>query len=220
MSPSPGPRLRRSGAIGARDPRRYHSGIMSDIGEITRLLRELADDPEASGASTLDRLMPLVYGELKHLARSNRRRSQRRFDPGTTSLVHEAYARMAKMDEITAEDRRQFFCVASKAMRSILVDNARWHRRQKRGSGKAPLPLDEERLVSAQRCEELLAIDEALTRLGSERPGLESVVECRCFGGLTVEETADALDISTATVKRRWSLARSWLYRELGPAPA
>lgn len=191
---------------------------MPDAGEITQLLRELDGESVASADPVLDRLIPLVYGELKLLARSNRRRRGGRFDPGTTSLVHEAYARLAQVDGIAATNRRQFFCVASKAMRSILIDNARWHERQKRGGGEAPLPLDEQRLVSAERSDQLVAIDEALTRLGVERPGLESVVECRCFGGLTVEETAEALDISTATVKRRWSLARSWLYRELGPA--
>jgi RNA polymerase sigma factor (TIGR02999 family) len=191
---------------------------MSEVGEITRLLRELGGGSTTSPGPVLDRLMSLVYRELKLLARSNRRRQGGRFDPGTTSLVHEAYARLAQVDEIAATNRRQFFCVASKAMRSILIDNARWHQRLKRGSGEAPLPLDEQHLVSAERSDELLAVDEALTRLGVERPGLESIVECRCFGGLTVEETAEALDISTATVKRRWSLARSWLYRELGPA--
>lgn len=191
---------------------------MSDAGEITRALREAGCRSMASADPVLDRLMPLVYGELKLLARSNRRRQGGRFDPGTTSLVHEAYARLAQIDGIAATNRRQFFCVASKAMRSILIDNARRHARQKRGGGEVALPLDEQRLVSADRADQLLAIDEALTRLGVERPGLESIVECRCFGGLTVEETAEALEISTATVKRRWSLARSWLYRELGPA--
>lgn len=194
---------------------------MHDVGEITRLLRELAGQPSDPTEPVLDRLMPLVYSELKLLARTNRRRSHGQFDPGTTSLVHEAYARLAGVHGLAVENRRQFFCVASKAMRSILIDNARWHCRQKRGGGVAPVALDEARLVSAERADDLLAVDEALTRLGAERPGLEVVVECRCFGGLTVEETAEALGVSTATVKRRWSLARAWLYRELGRgAPA
>jgi len=194
------------------------SEALSDAGEITRLLRELAEEgPEGQGA-VLDRLMPLVYGELKLLARSKRGRRRSPADPGTTSLVHEAYARLARGEEIRYENRRQFFCLASKAMRSILVDNARWHQRLKRGGRETPVPLNEEVLVSVERGEELLDLDEALTRLESERPGLGSVVECRCFGGLTVEETAEALDISPATVKRRWSLARAWLYRELRPA--
>ncbi|MEZ5332200.1 MAG: ECF-type sigma factor [Thermoanaerobaculia bacterium] len=189
-----------------------------DAGEITRLLRELAEEGRQGSASTLDRLMPLVYGELKLLARSKRGRRRSAVDPGTTSLVHEAYARLARADGIRFENRRQFFCIASKAMRSILVDNARWHQRLKRGGTDSPVPLDEETLVSAGRGEELLALDEALTRLESERPTLGSVVECRCFGGLTVEETAEALEISAATVKRRWTLARAWLHRELRPA--
>lgn len=190
----------------------------TDAGEITRLLRELAEEGSEGQGPALDRLMPLVYGELKLLARAKRGRRRSPADPGTTSLVHEAYARLARADGTRYENRRQFFCVASKAMRSILVDNARWHQRLKRGGSESPLPLDEEALVSAGRGEELLALDEALTRLESERPTLGSVVECRCFGGLTVEETAEALEISPATVKRRWSLARAWLHRELRPA--
>lgn len=193
---------------------------LSDAGEITRLLRRLAEEGPEGQSSVLDRLMPLVYGELKLLARSRRGRRRSPVDPGTTSLVHEAYARLARGEEIRYDNRRQFFCLASKAMRSILVDNARWHQRLKRGGREVPVPLHEDVLVSAERGEELLALDEALTRLEAERPGLGSVVECRCFGGLTVEETAEALEISPATVKRRWSLARAWLYRELRPALA
>jgi RNA polymerase sigma factor (TIGR02999 family) len=193
---------------------------MSEIGEITQLLSQLGD-AAASGeqqdrGEVLSRLMPLVYGELKVLARSNRYRWHGgESSPGTTSLVHEAYAKLARHSDADYENRRQFFCIASKAMRSILIDNARHYLRQKRGSGLKPLPLDEDRLVSAERSEELIALDEALDRLDEKEPGLARIVECRTFGGLTVDETADALAISPATVKRRWSLARAWLYREL-----
>jgi RNA polymerase sigma factor (TIGR02999 family) len=105
-------------------------------------------------------------------------------------------------------------------MRSILIDNARWHTRQKRGGGRTPIPLEESILVSAERAGELLELDDALDRLERREPRLARIVECRCFGGLTVDETAAALEVSPATVKRGWSLARAWLYRELRPASA
>ena len=188
---------------------------MPDIGEITRLLGQLAREQGPGQRDVLRKLMPLVYGELKALAHANRYRWQGSKAPGTTSLVHEAYMRLAAQTGASYENRRQFFCVASKAMRSILIDNARWHQRLKRGGGAEPAPLQEELLVSADRSDELLALDAALERLGEREPGLAQVVECRCFGGLTTEETAEALDVSPATVTRRWGLARTWLYREL-----
>ncbi len=186
---------------------------MSESGEITRLLHQLTDREAAE--QTLAELIPLVYSELKALAYNNRYRWQGDAKPGTTSLVHEAYAKLARQPGAGYQDRQHFFRVASKAMRSILIDNARWHRRQKRGDGLTPVPLDEDRLVSAERSEELLALDEALNRLEEEEPGLARVIECRTFGGLTVKETGEALELSPATVKRRWSLARAWLLREL-----
>lgn len=191
---------------------------MTEPGEITRLLRRLDGAPEDDRRTVLSELMPLVYGELKALARANRYRWNGVESPGTTSLVHEAYLRLAGQDQIDYSNRRRFFALASKAMRSILIDNARWHSRQKRGGGRRPAALEESMLVSAERSEELLALDEALIDLESREPRLARIVECRCFGGLTVEETADALDVSTATVKRGWSLARTWLYRALRSA--
>lgn len=188
---------------------------MSTPGEITRLLDQLAKEDDAGRNAVLQRLMPLVYGELKALARANRYRWQGPSVPGTTSLVHDAYVKLAAQTGASYAGRRQFFHVASRAMRSILVDNARWHQRQKRGGGHLPITLDEELLVSAQRSEELLALDEALGHLHDHNARLARIVECLCFGGLTTEETAEALDVSASTVKRGWSLARSWLYREL-----
>ena len=192
----------------------------SDAGEVTRLLGELSEGSPAQRSRVLEDLMPLVYGELKMLAHSNRYRWQAEPAPGTTSLVHEAYARLARHPGNRYDSRRQFYGVASKAMRSILVDNARHHLRQKRGGGLTPVPLDEERLVSRARAEELLALNDVLDRLADREPRLAHIVECRCFGGLTVQETAEALAVSAATVKRRWSLARAWLYRELSSTPA
>jgi RNA polymerase sigma factor (TIGR02999 family) len=191
---------------------------MSDIGEITRLLGRLDNRAGDGREAVLSELMPLVYGELKLLARANRYRWNGVESLGTTSLVHEAYLKLADQDRSDFSNRRQFYALASRAMRSILIDNARWHSRQKRGGGRRPAVLEESMLVSAERSEELLALDEALKELEENEPRLARIVECRCFGGLTVDETADALDVSTATVKRGWSLAQTWLYRALKSA--
>ncbi len=193
---------------------------MSEGGEITRLLSQLSGREGPGRRDVLEQLIPLVYSELKALAHSNRYRWQGSQAPGTTSLVHEAYAKLAVQGEKSYGNRRQFFCVASKSMRSILIDNARWHQRQKRGGGVASLPLKEEMLVSSERSDELLALDDALESLDRLQPRLARIVECRCFGGLTIDETAEALAVSPATVKRGWNLATSWLYRELKQGPS
>jgi RNA polymerase sigma factor (TIGR02999 family) len=192
---------------------------MTDIGEITQLLSRLDERDEVGQQAVLEQLLPLIYGELKQLARANRYRWSGEAAPGTTSLVHEAYLKLAGHAGEGFANRRHFFAVASKAMRSILIDNARWLGRQKRGGGRAKVTLEEPMLVSAERSEELLALDEALDRLDQRQPRLARIVECRCFGGLTVDETAEALAVSPATVKRGWSLARTLLYRELQTAP-
>lgn len=193
-------------------------GGMTAAGEITRLLERLDSEQGETRTAVLEELMPLVYGELKALARSNRYRWRGVESLGTTSLVHEAYLKLADQSKTEFANRRQFYALASRAMRSILIDNARWHARQKRGGGRRPAALEESMLVSAERSEDLLALDEALGHLENREPRLARIVECRCFGGLTVDETAEALDVSTATVKRGWSLARTWLYRVLRSA--
>lgn len=134
---------------------------------------------------------------------------------GTVSLVHEAYLKLVRQSRVDWQSRAQFFCLASRAMRSILVDNARHHRRLKRGGRLEPVPMEDVELVSAARSDELLALDQALERLRDEDRRCAEIVDCRVFGGLTVDETADALGISPATVKRSWTAARSWLYRQL-----
>jgi RNA polymerase sigma factor (TIGR02999 family) len=191
---------------------------MTNPGRITQLLNRLGEARAEDQEALLERLMPLVYGELKELARINRYRWHSDGAPGTTSLVHEAYLKLAGRTHGDYASRRQFYCLASKVMRSILIDNARWQGRKKRGGGGPHAALEESSLVSAERSDELLALDEALGRLDSREPRLARIVECRCFGGLTVEETAEALAISPATVKRGWNLARAWLFRELRPA--
>lgn len=192
---------------------------MDTVGEITQLLTRLDERNEAGQQALLEQLMPLIYSELKLLARANRIRWSGDSAPGTTSLVHEAYLKLAHHAGDGFANRRHFYAIASKAMRSILIDNARSLGRQKRGGGRARVALQEPMMVSAARSEELLALDEALDRLDVREPRLARIVECRCFGGLTVDETAEALAVSPATVKRGWSLARTWLYRELQAAP-
>jgi RNA polymerase sigma factor (TIGR02999 family) len=182
-------------------------------GDVTRLLGEVAAG--TPGAS--DRLLTLVYDELRQLAHHHRSR-QGAAGVGTHSLVHEAFLRMADRDAGDWNSRGQFFYLASIAMRSVLIDNARYINRLKREGRWQRVELTEGSLVSAQRSEELLALDDALTRLKTADDRLGSIVECRFFGGLSIEETAEALKLSPATVKRGWTTARAWLFHELrGP---
>ena len=188
---------------------------MPTVGAITELLDRLGDPEGSDKREVLDRLIPLLYSELKTLAKSSRYRWQGRQGLGTTSLMHEAYARLAAHPGGQFENQRQFFALASRVMRSILIDNARQRSRQKRGGGHEAVTLPEQLFVSASRSGELIALDDALKDLESHDAELARIVECRCFGGLTVEETAEALGVSSATIKRRWALARAWLYRYL-----
>jgi len=165
-------------------------------------------DPEA-----LRRVLPLVYGELRSMAR--RHRAGWRDDaPGTASLVHEAYNKLAGLSQVQWKSRAQFFYLASRAMRSILIDHAKHRSRAKRGGGQQPDALEDD-VPTDQNADELIAIDEALTRLGEGNERLARIVECRVFGGLTIEETGEALALSPASVKRGWALARTWLFKEL-----
>ena len=189
---------------------------MDSPGEVTALLQELG---AGNNDEVLARLLPLVYDELRLLARHHRFRWRDDQSPGTGSLVHEAYLKLAGQSRIRWESRAQFFYLASRAMRSVLIDNARHHLRQKRGGSLEHVPLSDDLLVSAERSEELIALDEALTRLSTADDRLGRIVECRFFGGLTVEESADALGLSPATVKRGWTTARAWLFHELKRAP-
>jgi RNA polymerase sigma factor (TIGR02999 family) len=187
---------------------------MEGPGDVTALLAAYS----RGQSKALDQLLPLVYDELRRLA--HRRRYQWREEPapGTTSLVHEAYLNLVDHSRCQWQDRRHFFYFASVAMRNILIDNARRYRRLKRSGDAEPLERHEPRLVSQARSEELLALDDALTRLQQADERLAHIVECRFFGGLSIEETAEALSLSPATVKRGWITARSWLYKELnGP---
>ena len=180
-------------------------------GEVTRLLLEFgAGDREA-----LDRLVPLVYDELRRIARHELRRERVDHTLTTTALVHEAYLTLVDQARAEPGDRARFFAVAATAMRRVLIQYARSRQALKRGGGQRPLSLDEAAVVAEDGGEHLLALDEALTRLGALDERQARVVECRYFGGLTEEETAAALGITARTVRRDWVKAKGWLYREL-----
>ena len=185
---------------------------------VSTLLGEL----RAGDTSAVQRLFPLVYEELKRIAQIQRQGWLDAETLNTTALVHETYVKLARGREGDWRDRAHFLAVAATAMRSILVDHARGRSRAKRGHGRAPLDLaaiDEvigaEPMESIPDIDVLLALDGALDRLSelSERQG--RIVECRFFGGMSVDEAAEALGISPASVKRGWAMARAWLYREL-----
>lgn len=179
--------------------------------EISQLLIEWGrGDQEA-----LDRLMPLVYDELRRLATRHLRRERPDHTLQTTALVHEAYLALVGQRQANWQNRAQFFAIAAQLMRRILVDYARSHRAAKRGGDYLKLSLDEAAALPDEKSAELLALDEALDRLAAVDPQQSRVVELRVFGGLSVEETAAALDISPRTVKREWSMAKAWLHQQL-----
>lgn len=180
-------------------------------GEITVLLRRLQEgDKEAE-----ERLIEKVYGELRKLAASYLRRERPGHSLQPTALVNEAYLKLTKLDRLDWQDRSHFFGVAAHLMRQILVDHARTRRAEKRGGGVGVVPLDEALILDKGRPTEIIALDEALDRLHEKDPRAAKVVECRFFGGLSVEETAKVLGVAARTVKRDWSLGRAWLQREL-----
>ena len=180
------------------------------MGEVTVLLRRWS----AGDESALGQLMPLVYDELKRLAGYYLRMEAGQASLTSTAIVHEAYLRLVGSAAVDLHDRQHFFAVASRVIRHILVDNAR-----KRGAAKRDLlakaPLDEALTVPVQQDLDLVALDEALESLGRTDPDKLRVVELRFFGGLSVEETAEVMGTSAATVKREWSVAKVWLYEQM-----
>jgi RNA polymerase sigma-70 factor, ECF subfamily len=195
----------------------FRSG--SDLGmspqpphQITRLLQAWRD----GDTTARDDLMTCVYGELHRLARGYMRRERPGHTLQTTALINEAYVRLMGQSRIDWQSRSQFFGVAAQFMRRILVDYARARQSAKRQpAGSAPVPLDEAAVFAPERAPALIALDDALDRLATVDARKARVVELRYFGGLTVEETADLLDVSPVTVMRDWSLAKAWLQREL-----
>ena len=179
--------------------------------EVTQLLLAWSEGDKTA----LDQLMPLVYAELRRLAKSYMRRERAGRTMQTTALIHEAYLRLIDADRVRLENRGHFFAAASRLMRQVLVDLAREHGSRKRGGAALQVSLDEAMVVSKQRDEGLLALDEALNALAQIDPRKSRMVELRFFGGLSVEETAGALGVSVETVHRDWRLAKSWLLRRL-----
>ena len=162
----------------------------------------------------MDRLYPLVYEQLRRIAHRRMRAERPGHTLGTTGLVHETYLRLVDQTRVEWHDRAQFYALAARAMRRVLVDYARRYRALQRGGGLRRVPLTEDAALTEQG-ESLLALDEALERLAALNGRLSQVVECRYFAGLTEDETAEVLGVTTRTVQRDWAKARGWLYLEL-----
>lgn len=173
-------------------------------------------DAGTGSAAELDDVFPAIYEELRRVAHRQLRGERTGHTLGTTALVHEAYLELLKLDRIRWHGRAYVLAAASQAMRRVLIDYAVSRRAQKRGGGMATVPLDDAFAMAVSRGDELLAMDEALDRLALVNERYGRVVECRFFGGMSVDDTAEALGTSPATVKRDWTLARAWLNRELG----
>ena len=179
--------------------------------EITQLLLAWSNGDQTA----LEELTPLVYAELRRLAERHMRRERAGHPLQTTALVNEAYVRLVDLQQVRWQNRAHFFGIAAQLMRHILVDFARARLRAERGGYKQQVPLEEAAVVSKERDADFIALDDALKSLAEIDPRRSRMVELRFFGGLTVEETAEALNVSPRTVMYEWSLARDWLYREL-----
>lgn len=180
--------------------------------EVTLLLEEIANTADGTNREALDKLLPIVYNELRRLAGSFLNR-EHAVSIQTTELVHEAYFRLTDQKSIDWKNRGQFFALAAQAMRRILIDAARQRKSLKYGAEK--VSLDEALTISAEQNQNLLELDKALSELENFDAQQCRVVELRYFAGLTIEETAEVLKISSATVKREWTIARAWLYQKI-----
>jgi len=178
---------------------------------VTHLLERLREEDR----DALDALLPLVYDELHRLAHLELRGEGPDITLRTTALVHEAYSKLVDNHAVNWQGRSHFFGVAARAMRQVVINRARKRQAQKRGGNAPHLPLDEGRIAVDQQADRLVALDEALDRLAAIDDRQSRVVECRYFGGMTIEETATALDVSPSTVKRDWRTAKVWLSREI-----
>jgi RNA polymerase sigma factor (TIGR02999 family) len=184
---------------------------MANQRNVTDLLILLRDGDRQA----LNELLPLVHGELKRIARSKLRRERRAHTLSTTALVNEAYLKLVQVDRLQWQSRAHFMAIAAQAMRNILVSHARRRKRVKRGGGAVHVSLSEAADFPAPEADRILDLDAALHNLAALNPRHARIVECRFFGGMTIEETATALGISTATAKRDWIVLRGWLQREL-----
>jgi RNA polymerase sigma factor (TIGR02999 family) len=179
--------------------------------EITQLLIAWRNGEPAA----LDELIPLVQNELRRLARNYMRRQKPGHTLQTTALVNEAYLRLVDSNRVNWQDRNHFFAISAQLMRRILVDAARRKNSQKRGGDRFQVTLDDALNIADEKDTNIIALDEAMQELATLNPRQSQIVELRYFGGLTEEEIAAMLDVSTRTVRRDWNLARAWLFREL-----
>lgn len=181
-------------------------------GDLTLWLQRMRE----GDAVALERVVRLLYDELRSIARARLRHERDEHTLGATALVHEAFLRLSREHQLPAASRTQFLAAASNTMRRVLVDYARTRNRAKRGGGVAPLPLEEaDAFLSEVEADEILALEDALQKLAAAEPRAALVVEHRFFSGLSVEEIAVLLDVSTKTIQRDWILARAWLRREV-----
>jgi len=178
---------------------------------ITQLLTRWSSGDKAA----LDELIPIIYPDLRRLARAYMGRENSGHTLQTSALINEAYLRLVNQQGVEWKDRAHFFAVAAQVMRHILVDHARRYQSNKRGGGAEHLPLDELAVLGEQRAAELIALDDALTRLATIDQRKSQIVELRFFGGLTVEETAEVMKLAPITVMREWRAVKAWLGREI-----
>lgn len=186
---------------------------MASSPDVTALL----DDWSRGDRQALDRLLPLVYAELRRIAARQLRRERAGHTLQPTALVHEAYLRLVDQRQVDWRNRAHFFGVAAQVMRRILVDHARRHHATKRGDGVQHVSIEWAMETAATAEISVVALDDALGRLEKLDHGLAHIVELRAFGGLTIEEAAHVLKVSASTAKREWRTAKAWLTRELGP---
>lgn len=182
-----------------------------ELQDVTVLLSELARGNE----SAAEKLIPVVYGELRRLASHYMRRERADHTLQATALVHEVFLKLVEQRSVDWQGRAHFFGIAAQLMRRILIDHARGHLRNKRGGGARPVPLDEALAFAPEQSSHLVRLDESLQRLAKLDPRQAKIVELRFFAGLTVDQTADVLGISAKTVKRDWSVAKAWLHGDL-----
>ena len=179
--------------------------------DITDMLLDWGKGDKAA----LDRVMPLIYQELRRMAHRQMRRERAGNTMQTTVLINEAYLRLVDYERVQPRDRSHFFAIAAQAMRRVLIERARSRNSAKRGSGGQKVSLEEVADLIDERATNLVALDEALTTLATIDPRKAQIVELKYFGGMTIEETAQVLDVSTPTVERDWQMARIWLHREI-----
>lgn len=183
-----------------------------DTGQVTVLLRKMRDGE----ARAFDELVPLVYDEMRQMARAQLRRNPSGRTLQTTALVHEVYLKMAEQVGLDLQDRNHFLAVSAHAMRQVIVDFARARLAAKRGGGEEHVTLGEHSASVESEAERLLDVDRALTRLRARSERMARIVECRYFAGMSEQETADAVGVSLRTAQREWMRARAWLREALG----